>query len=301
MTDRTEKNPRCKECGEIDPEKFYSKPRTKCKDCMKEASAIRYRTMTTALDSGIPNVPKPQTEIGSLGTLAEQIETLDEALRVVTKELSSRISENDRLITKHSEKATTLEQRLARLESTMVTKQEATRAALSKLDSFMKELDEKYEDLRENFETNIPEVNDSIYVLKKRLDEDDKDARIIKLEKRNEILTKKVGDLGSKLGIFKKRLETLEKKTPNLLDTLETTDFDVYSKAFKSTHDKRFFTSPELNATLFAAIWKIATFVIDDVEQKRSKKTFVWSDETYNEILSMDSMARNEEAQMTDK
>jgi hypothetical protein len=147
--------------------------------------------------------------------------------------------------------------------------------------------DEKHEGLQEMVETELPKLQEAIDILTKRLDEDTKDHQIAELEDKVKILTKKNYDLASEVGILCERIEVLEKKKLSLIDIPETTNIDEYMEAFTSSHDGRFFSTENVDSTLFGAIWQIATMVINDVEIARSRYGFVWDNTMFERTLRM--------------
>jgi len=132
MSANWRKPPRCKVCGETGVANFYASHRTKCKDCVKEASSTRYRELKEGLHQVHEEAPVPPhraytgrayaggindnyTETdrssrtgtldgdreelsGEIAELSERLTAMDEALEELMRDVGKMLSEKDKKI-----------------------------------------------------------------------------------------------------------------------------------------------------------------------------------------------------------
>lgn len=281
---------KCCVCGATDPDRFFESRKSMCKQC----TANRTRELRHAKRDGVPNPPIgrgaippvfARQRIEMADDAPEEVESDDESLRDARLE----------------EQIAALRQHLARLEDSTDGRFEATSDTIVIIGVRAERTDEKCEDLMEMIERNLPKIEEAIDMLAKRLDEDNKDRRIAELEEKVRMLTEEKGNIVSKLDALEKRLETLEGRKPSLLDELDTTNFSEYSEAFKAEHEGRFYSVTSIDRTLFGAIWRVTSMVIDEVENARAEDEFVWNSEMYERIYRMGHPAERENEEIGDE
>jgi uncharacterized coiled-coil protein SlyX len=198
-----------------------------------------------------------------------------------------------------SEKLASLERRLAELSSTFSHERDAGRTRLSEA---VADLTDRWENLRETFETVLPQLWETIDPLTEQMDEEN--HRIAELEKTVAALTEKNNDLSSELGSlrehvsatekgFLERIEALENRRPSAPNPDVVDDLNDAIAHLNGYYDNYYFSSWGESRSLLTAIWHIAVFVVDEVETKRNNPGFTWDEEIYKRILNVPVLAEN--------